>query len=367
MGPDLQLHYAPSTFEREDDAVSWLNAERRLLEDPEGWMPPKDRAAAARLALPPTLIEYATGWMHSRDLKPRTRALYERLLERHILPKLGAVRVDMISPTLVRGWYTELGPNTPTQRAHAYSLLKSILGTAVREEVIAKNPCVIDRAGQTRTKHKPEPLTLEELALIIENMPDRLRLAVLIAAWCQLRQGEVTELRRKDVDLDTGVLHVRRAVTWIKGAGPVVGTPKGNDAGIRSVAIPPHLLPEFRAHLQEHTAPGKEALLFAGRDSGQQLRPSTLYRWFYPAREAAGRPDTRWHDLRHLGATLAAATGATLSDLMARLGHSTVRASMIYQHASRDADKVIAEALSQMATATPIDRKRDQRRESRGA
>jgi integrase len=79
------------------------------------------------------------------------------------------------------------------------------------------------------------------------------------------------------------------------------------------------------------------------------LASSTLYRWFYPARDAAGRKDLRWHDLRHTGATLAALAGATLPDLMNRLGHSTVGAAMKYQHATQGRDKIIAEALSRLA------------------
>ena len=86
--------------------------------------------------------------------------------------------------------------------------------------------------------------------------------------------------------------------------------------------------------------------------------PSTLNGVFYPAREAAGRPDLRFHDLRHTGATLAAATGATLAELMARLGHSRPGAAMRYQHAAAERDKIIAEALSKLAngTVTPIKR-----------
>jgi len=86
--------------------------------------------------------------------------------------------------------------------------------------------------------------------------------------------------------------------------------------------------------------------------------PSTLNGVFYPAREAAGRPDLRFHDLRHTGATLAAATGATLAELMARLGHSRPGAARRDQHASADRDRVIADALSKRATdnVTPIRR-----------
>ena len=186
-------------------------------------------------------------------------------------------------------------------------------------------------------------------------MPDQLRLAVLIAAWCGLRQGEILELRRRDVDLTQRTIRVERAVSRVPGQPPIVGTPKSR-AGDRTVAIPPHLLPEFTRHLHDHVLVGGTALLFVGRDSGEQVAPSTLYRWYYPARAAAGRPDLRWHDLRHTGATLAAATGATLAELMNRLGHSTVGAAMRYQHAASDRDQAIAEALSRMVEPTPVTR-----------
>ena len=64
---------------------------------------------------------------------------------------------------------------------------------------------------------------------------------------------------------------------------------------------------------------------------------------------AAGIPDAHFHDLRHTGGTLAATTGATPKELMTRLGHSSTRAAMIYQHATRDRDKVIAQALGTLA------------------
>ena len=165
-------------------------------------------------------------------------------------------------------------------------------------------------------------------------MPPRLRFAVLIAAWCGLRQGEVFELRRGDINLTRGVIKVRRSVGRVPGEKPFTGPPK-SDAGVRDVAVPPHLLPAFEAHMGEYVPIGAGSLLFVGRDSGEQVAPSTLYRHFYPARAKAGRPDLRLHDLRHTGAVLAAATGATLAELMARLGHSTVGAAMRYQHAGR--------------------------------
>ncbi len=170
----------------------------------------------------------------------------------------------------------------------------------------------------------------------------------LLAAWCGLRFGELTELRRKDVDLANGIVKVRRGVTRV-GGECVVGTPK-SDAGIRDVSVPPHLLPMLTDHLDGNLSKSREGLLFplAG-DPTKHLAPASLYRVFYPAREAAGRPDLRWHDLRHTGAVLAAQTGATLAELMDRLGHSTPQAALRYQHAAKGRDAQIAAALSRIA------------------
>jgi integrase len=132
------------------------------------------------------------------------------------------------------------------------------------------------------------------------------------------------------------------------GAGYQVTTPK-SDAGIRDVAIPPHLLPAIEQHLAKHVGPEKDALLFPAAHGGH-MAPATLYRRFYAARDAAGRTDLRFHDLRHSGAVLAAATGATLAELMGRLGHSTPAAALRYQHVAGGRDKQIAALLSELAT-----------------
>ena len=85
---------------------------------------------------------------------------------------------------------------------------------------------------------------------------------------------------------------------------------------------------------------------------GEQHRAPTFHQaYFRKAREAAGRPNLRFHDLRHTGATMAAASGATLAELMQRLGHSTVSAAPAYQHAAQGSDKLIAARLSAIALA----------------
>jgi integrase len=185
---------------------------------------------------------------------------------------------------------------------------------------------------------------------------------VLLAAWLGLRFGELAELRRGDVDLDGRVVRVQRGVT--RAAGELwVGDPK-SEAGRRTVGIPPHLVPMLADHLEAHVGADPGALLFPARHGGH-LAPSSLYRVFYPARDKAGRPDLRFHDLRHTGATLAAATGATIAELMSRLGHSSPAAAMRYQHAAADRDRAISEALSGFAGATVVPLTRPRREASR--
>jgi integrase len=294
-----------------------------------------------------TFAAYAATWMADRPLKPRTRYHYQRLLDQRLLPRFGLMRPSQITPDVVRTWHAEMGTDTPTLRAHCYGLLRSILATAVQDELIPVNPCHIRGAGATRRVHRIRTLQLDELATLVDHMPARLQPMTLLAAWCGLRFGELTELRRKDIHMANGIIRVRRAVTRVGGEF-IVGTPK-SDAGTRDVAIPPHLVPMLREHLATSITGGREGLLFPAADGVSHLAPATLYRPFYKAREAAGRPDLRWHDLRHTGAVLAAQTGATLAELMGRLGHSTPQAALRYQHAAQGRDAQIAAALSRLA------------------
>jgi integrase len=354
-GPDGRVYKAPSTFAAKIDAEGWVSDRRREI-DRELWSPPVEgtpaKAAARRMAF----REYAEQWLAHRDVKPRTREHYRKLLDAHVLPGLGSLPIVSITPDDVRGWYAGLDTATPTLRAHAYGLVRTIMATAASDGKITTNPCHIRGAGSTKRVHKIKPATLPELAALTEAMPAPYRAMILLASWCALRFGELTELRRHDIEFDPatdelrgGVIRIRRAVVRVGGEF-VVGDPK-SDAGTRDVAIPPHLVPVIEAHLDDHVGRDRNALLFPAQHGGH-LAPATLYRRFYTARAKAGREDLRFHDLRHSGAVLAATTGATLAELMGRLGHSTPAAALRYQHVAGGRDKAIAAALSAMVSGS---------------
>lgn len=355
-GPDGNVYKAKETFSAKVDAEGWLTDRRREI-DRELWSPPATSAQRqAKRAAEVKFGDYAKNWVATRVVKgrplaPRTVEDYERLLERHIYPTFRNKAVRDISMVSVDRWYAKTATCGPTERAHAYSLLKSIMDTAFkRDRLIDVNPCQIVGAASVERKSKTKLATLDELATILAEMPERFRPMIVLGVWCALRYGEVVELRRRDVDISAGVVHVRRGAARVKGGWEIAG-PKSK-AGVRDVTLPPHIVPIIKAHLaSEHVAPDRDALLFpplSGGD-GKRLQPSTFNRHYYRARAEAKRDDLRFHDLRHTGATMAAQTGATLAELMARIGHSTPQAAMRYQHAAQGRDAVIAAAMSELA------------------
>ena len=262
------------------------------------------------------------------------------------MPTFGPKPITAITPKDVRDWHATTLVDRPTMRSHAYSLLRTILASAVVDQLIDANPARIVGAGRARRVHKIRPASVEELAVLTEAMPERLRLMVTLASWCALRFGETVELRRGDIELSDEVIRIRRAAVRTAD-GYTITTPK-SDAGVRDVAIPPYIIPLIEEYLAEYVGKGRDSLIFRA-DHGGHLQPSTLYRHWYRARAEAGRSDLRWHDLRHSGAVLAVATGASLAELMAWLDHSTPQAAMRYQHATKGHDREIAALLSKLA------------------
>lgn len=337
IGPDTKLHRAPRTYAAESDAEGWLAAERRKIE--LGTWGAVERSDGI------TLRAYADKWIEQRQLRPRTRQHYESMLERLILPDLGDMKIVTLTPAKIRQWHSGLGPAHPTRNAHAYALLHAICATAVQDEVLDANPCRIRAAMQTKRKRDVDVLSPAEVDKLAAKMPARLRASVVLAAWCGLRWGETSELRRGDVSADCSVLRIRRAVTYRKGKF-YVGEPK-TAAGQRDIAVPPHVRPTLKTHLKNHVGRAGDALLF-GDDGGTHLR-ADLYRTHWEkARTAIGKPNLRVHDLRHVGAVLAAQSGATTAELMHRLGHTTPQMALRYQHVAEGRDAEIAERLSKL-------------------
>ena len=236
LGPDGRRRTArtpdggPLTFTAKADADAWLSLRRsEILRG--AWLPPAE--PAPKRAAPQTLGGYSAAWLAGRDLSESTRRLYRATLGKQILPAFGATPLTEITPVMVRDWHAKLARQTgPRQRSAAYSLLRTIMNTAVADDLIAVSPCRVRGAGSAKRAKQIRPATLAELEAIVTAMPRRYRLMVLLAAWCSMRFGELAELRRADVDVKNSVVRIRRGVVRTDDGRRVKGTPRARRASV---------------------------------------------------------------------------------------------------------------------------------------
>jgi integrase len=172
---------------------------------------------------------------------------------------------------------------------------------------------------------------------------------VLLTAFTSPRWGEATALRRSDVDLKAGTVRVRAVYVERSTGEMLIGPPKSK-AGRRIVGIPAAIIPDLTLHLQIYVKDEPGALVFAGVQGGPIRRGNFNKMSAWPQSVAAiGMPGLHFHDLRHTGkqfaANSAAKSGAGRRHLMARMGHDSERAAMIYQHEARGADRAITDAI----------------------
>jgi integrase len=328
--------------------------------------------------------------------------LYRWLLKKHIAPYLGGVPVGKMSARLVREWRAALLGNgvSVSVAAKAYRLLRAVMTTAVDEDsMLLRNPCRMKGAGDEDAAERPV-LTVRQVFDLAERVgrrpignirkvPDGYRLRfsrnglmrtsperyvsrqeaeralwkmaddgradcthdrrfyalVLLATFSSLRWGEATALRRSDLDLETRTVRVRAAYVERSTGEMLLGPPKSK-AGRRVVGIPAAMIPDLTAHLGIYVKDEPGALVFPGVKGGPIRRGNFNKMSAWPQAVASiGMPGLHFHDLRHTGNQFAANSGAGLRDLMARMGHDSERAAMIYQHVARGADQVITSAI----------------------
>jgi integrase len=394
-GPDGRLRTGQETYERKSDAEKALVLVEAQMDSGE-WIDPERGKVK--------LGDYAATWIAERPkLRPRTIDLYRWLLAKHIAPHLGSVPIGKVSTAMIRQWRATLLGNdvSVSVAAKAYRLLRAVLMTAVEEDkILPRNPCRIRGAGDEEAPERPV-LTVGQvfaLAELVGRRPvgnirktpeghhrlrfrrhgefrtspevygtraeaeqalwkmaddsradcnhDRRYLAlVLLATFASLRWGEVTALRRSDLDLSAGTVRVRAAFVERSTGEILLGPPKSK-AGRRVVGIPQAIIPVLREHLSVFVKDEPGALVFPGVMGGPLRRGNfnRMSAWPYAVRSISAE-GLHFHDLRHTGNHFAASSGAGLRDLMARMGHDSERAALIYQHEARGADQAITGAI----------------------
>jgi integrase len=394
-GPDGRMRNGQETYARKSDAEKALVLIEARMDSGE-WTDP-DRGKV-------NLGDYIGTWITERPkLRPRTVDLYRWLLAKHIAPYLGKVPIGKVSTAMVREWRASLLSNgvSVSVAAKAYRMLRAVLTTAVEEDkILPRNPCRIPGAGDEEAPERPVLTVAQVFALaelvgrrpvgsvrMVPSGDHRLRFRrhgefrtspeaygtraeaeqalwkmadegradcnhdkrylalVLLTTFASLRWGEATALRRSDLDLSSRSVRVRAAFIERSTGEILLGPPKSK-AGRRVVGIPAAIIPVLSEHLSVFVKDEPGALLFPGVKGGPLRRGNfnRMSAWPHAAR-SVGAEGLHFHDLRHTGNHFAAASGAGLRDLMARMGHDSERAALIYQHEARGADRVITDAI----------------------
>ncbi|OLT55162.1 hypothetical protein BJF89_16195 [Corynebacterium sp. CNJ-954] len=352
---------SPRTFLSQGRAEGWLDNEERLI-DRGDWSPPAEREAKDA-AVNISVNEAVDRWIRDAGhLAESSRVLYQSLRRNRIEPYLSEVPLSEFTRSHAFKWVDDIrrGHGGRKKRnSDAYKLLHAALQAQVDQGTLDVNPCQVKGATQVPKPAEKAVPTLQQLHVIVANMPEHMRAGTQVAAWCGLRPAEWQELRRRDVERhpqpaidgvaqpDRVVLHVDRQAHR-KGSEWVVTLPKGGKT--RRVLMPGHLVAVLDDQLRRFSQPGRDGLLFPN-ERGEQLTRQKYYNAFKLRAELAGCEKASPHSLRHFGGTAYAQAGATVRETMDLMGHKTPQVAMMYQHTAANRPELLAAAVSALAMA----------------
>jgi integrase len=326
---------ADATFATKADARAWLSSVETELSSGRHLSPNAGRELFG---------VFATRWLEQRDIRPRTRDTYGSQLV-HIVAEFENVQLRKITPAMVRAWHGRLsqsGRHANTV-AKTYRLFRTMMDTAVDDGLIRSNPVHIKGAAAERSVERPE-LGWDEVQRIADVIEPRFRALVWLGATSGLRFGELTGLTRRHIDFANRTVRVDQALSFIRGSGPTLGSPK-SAAAHRTVTIPSRVAGLLAGHVELCVDDDPDALIFTSVKGSPLINGYFTPYWKRALRATELPETTRFHDLRHLAGTSAATAGASLREIMARMGHASADASLRYLKASERRDAEIADAI----------------------
>jgi hypothetical protein len=279
-------------------------------------------------------------------------------------------RTGRVPAAVMNAWRKASAPLMPKPRhgrdkvtgkvrtALAYRLLHGVLATAVKDELLERNPCRIEKGGEAKTEPR-YVASIEQLLALAEAVPPRYRSAVLVGAWSGLRAGEQFALQVKHFNPIAGTVRVERSQQSNSGERMRYGKGK-TEASLRTVVLPASIAQDLQRHIETfcpvvNGVPDPDALIFTS-STGMPVTGASRGSWWTRARREVGVPQLVWHGLRHTAQTIAAESGTDVATLMQRMGHSTIQATMVYLRSTPNGQQRLAQNLDkQTGLPTVID------------
>lgn len=293
--------------------------------------------------------QFLTHWVenvHKQSVRSRTYERYEEIVRLHLVPEIGHHQIQKLTPQHLQALYKKKlddGLSTTTVISF-HNVLHKALETAVRWNLIARNPCDLVSPPR-RKRYEIQPLSMPQIRQFLAAIRGHRQEALfLLALATGMRRGELLALKWQDIDLEKGSLQVRRILTRIPtklpGKGFEEAEPK-TDRGRRSIVLPSFVVDALKQHrLQQLEAKLKAGPTWQDHDYvfctsiGTHLNPDrdvlVVLKLFL---DKAGLPNIRFHDLRHSSATMLLGMKVHPKVVQEILGHSQIAITMdIYSH-----------------------------------
>lgn len=358
-GGKTHYYYA---FEVKDD-----NGKRKTIKKRgfTGKKEARDAEAAARTEwlrgsfIDPTKItfgEYIQEWLDNKqDISAQTRNINNGHLKNHIIPQLGHIPLQKVNVMHIERfvkYLQDLGLADGTVRK-IYNLIHTCFKTAIRKELLVRNPFdLVDKGSKPRiSKPKVDYWTTEEVKHFFSVLDHRLRILYILAIYTGMRRGELLALRWKDVNMETSQIRISQTLNAYDGIKSGVKT----DAGFRTITVAPTVITELKKHrilinteklaASEYT---DHDLIICQKD-GRPLSLGTFDRNWKRLIERTGIRKIRFHDLRHTCASLLFSANVHPKVVQEQLGHSSIKVTLDrYSHMMPNMQFEAANALEDL-------------------
>ena len=318
----------------------WLLIQRKTLQD--GLWVKEDK-----IPLKDFLGRFLNDTLKNK-LKPKTIESYTYLINNHINPVLGDIRLTEIRPQHLQALYAQKIESGLSARTVQYihAVIHRALDQAEKWGLVVRN--VADLVEAPRPTKKPiQTFTAEQCQKLLGVLKDDRLYPFYALAMVGLRLGELLGLRWEDVNFDTGVISIRHTIQAIRGQGLVEGEPK-SEKSRRSIVLPDFAL---QALLKITGNPGKTGLVFQ-TSNGTPFSPRNIERHFKSVLVKADLPIIRFHDLIHTAATLLLIEGVHPKVVQELLGHSTISLTMdLYSHVLPTLQQDAAQKMNKIIVA----------------
>ena len=294
-------------------------------------------------------------------VSPTTLVGYKGMIRRYIDPQIGHLQIQEMNALAVQIWVNKLKvspssgePLTAGTIKHTYHVLRGAMDKAVQAGLIHRSPC----AGiQLPKGEKKKPVIYDETQ--IQQLLDfargtEMELIIDLELCMGMRRGELLGFQWQDIDWDKNQIHIIRSRVAVDGKS-VVKQPK-TESGTRTVDVPEILMKKLKAHkikcMEQKIRVGRRLLeedFIIVHPDGKPIYPEYVSQMFTKLQKCANLPKCRFHDLRHLCASIMVKQGVEVKVAQERLGHKDITTTMnIYAHVLPGSAREAAEKIGQL-------------------